>query len=117
MGAGHERRRKFCLFLHKGKGKGELKERRLYIMRGPQPHPRSPRRSSAKLQNSSLGPSGFGVGSVDKVVSLTSTLLCVGVKATSIEAGGGHRETSLRDRGPGALRKGGNVSGPSQAIE
>ena len=38
------------------------------------------------------------MGSVDKAVNLTSTLLCVGVKTTSIEAGGGHRETSLRDR-------------------
>ena len=52
----------FACFSTKGrrKGKEELEERRLYIMRGPQPHPRSPRRSSAKLLNSSLGPSGFG---------------------------------------------------------
>ena len=57
------------------------------------------------------------MGSADKAVNLTSTLLCVGVKATSTEAGGGHRETSLRDRDPGTLRKGGNVSGPSQAME
>lgn len=57
------------------------------------------------------------MGSADKAVNLTSTLLCVGVKATSREAGGGHRETSLRDRGPDTLRKGGNVSGPSQAME
>lgn len=56
-------------------------------------------------------------GAVDKALNFTSMLLCVEVKATSMEAGGGHRETCLRNEGPGTLRNGGEVSGPSQAME
>lgn len=69
-----------------------------------------------KLRSLAQVDSGTGQeGAVDKALNFTS--MRVEVKATSMEAGGGHRETCLRNKGPGTLRNGGEVSGPSQAME